>query len=128
MDPSNYTIIQKIIDMYTHSGILWKMTKSIHYGQSHLEKRQRRKEIPNDWNLTDYNNLIMNIITDNENDVHLYSLSIFEKRYFTLDNGTWIVMFGEDGFMETCMKGNPNNYFKNNPGYTYLGKVKDVIK
>lgn len=37
-------------------------------------------------------------------------------------------MFGEDGLMETCMMGNPNNYFKSNPGYTYLGKVKDVLK
>ena len=72
--------------------------------------------------------MILNIMKDKDNDVHLYSLSRFDKRYFTFDDGTWIVMFGEDGVMETCMMGNPNNYFKNNPGYTYLGKVKDVLK
>jgi len=35
--------------------------------------------------------------------------------------------FGEDGIMDTCMKGKPQNYFINNPGYEYLGKVKDVF-
>lgn len=29
--------------------------------------------------------------------------------------------------MVTCMKGKPQNYLVNNPGYTYIGKVKDVL-
>lgn len=97
-------------------------------GQTHLEKRQRRKDIPSDWSLENYNSLIMNTMTNIDNDVHLYSQAIFEKNYFTFDDGTWIVIVGEDAVMETCMIGLPKNYFTNNPGYTYLGKVKDVLK
>jgi hypothetical protein len=67
-------------------------------------------------------------MNDVENDIHLYFLSTFEQDFFCFDNGEWIVIVGENGVMETCMKGNPQNYFINNPGYTYLGKVKDVFK
>jgi hypothetical protein len=81
-----------------------------------------------EWFLSDYNSLILNIMNDVENDIHLYFLSTFEQDFFCFDNGEWIVIGGENGVMETCMKGNPQNYFINYPGYTYLGKVKDVFK
>ncbi|MBU9720280.1 MULTISPECIES: hypothetical protein [Bacillaceae] len=127
MDPSLKSIIQIILYEYNQTGVVWKKNYFRHWGESHLSKRKSRKEIPSDWTIYDYNKLIMNIMFNINNDVHLYVLSNYRKRYFTFDDGKWIVIVSEDGIMETAMVGNPQNYFKNNPGYTYLGKVKDVL-
>jgi len=37
-------------------------------------------------------------------------------------------MIGENGVMGTCMLGKPINYFNRNPGYVFLGTVKDVLE
>ncbi|HLS07538.1 hypothetical protein [Lentibacillus sp.] len=128
MDPSQKEVINEIIKTYKESGVIWKVTKTKHYGLSHLEKRKRRNDLPSDWTLKEYNIHIMNIMTDIYNDVHIYYLPGFTQNYFTFDNGKWIIIIEEDKIIETAMKGNPDNYFANNPGYAYLGKVKDVLK
>lgn len=128
LDPSLSQKIYHIILYFNQFDVVWKMKNNQDSGQLHLSKRKRRNEIPGDWTLTDYNSLILNIMNGEENHIHLYPLTYFTKRYFTFDDGNWIVIVGEDGVMETCMKGNPENYFLNNPGYTYLGTIKDVLK
>lgn len=128
MHPDYKRLIRAVIRKNIDFGIQWKVTGTKHYGMIHFEKRLKRKDLPKDWVLKDYNNLIMNIMTDVQSDAHLYVLSNFDKRYFCFDQEQWIVIVGEDGLMETCMRGKPHNYFINNPGYTYLGKVKDVFE
>lgn len=128
MDAFYKTIIKVIIHKFNRTGVVWKVIGNINYGQRHLEKRQRRNELSKEWILQDYNKLILNIMNDVDSDVHLYFLSLFEQEYFCFDNGEWIVIVGKDGVIDTCMKGKPQNYFINNPGYTYPGKVKDVFE
>lgn len=120
--------IKSIIESHLQYGVVWKEQNNIHYGEKHLKKRQRRGEIDKSWSLADYDQHIVNIMSNKNNDVHIYWLSHFIQKDFCFDDGNWIVLCGENGVMVTCMKGNPRNYFKNNPGYTYLGKVKDVLK
>lgn len=128
MDSDLKSIIKGIIDNFNSSGVVWKVENNKHYGEHHLKRRKNRNELTTEWELKDYNNHILNIINGINNDVHLYYLETFTQKDFTFDDGSWIVIIGENGVMETCMIGKPSNYFKKNPGYTYLGKVKDVLK
>jgi len=127
LNPLYKNKIKQLIDKHNKTGVTWRKLRNIHYGEIHLKKRQRRKELPLKWELSEYDNFIVNIMNEIQNDVHLYYLSTFEQNYFCFDDGNWIVIVGEDGIMDTCMKGKPQNYFINNPGYEYLGKVKDVF-
>jgi hypothetical protein len=103
---------------------LLKIQNGIHYGEKHLKKLQNRSEIEDSWTLADYDKHMVNIMSGKNNDVHIYWLNHFTQRDFCFDDGEWIVICGENGVMVTCMKGKPQNYFKNNRGITYFGKVK----
>lgn len=103
----------------------WKPESDI----THLEKRKRRKDIPLDWELKDYNKLILNIMNGKENDIHLYHLKTFEQEYFVFNDGYWIIIIGEDSVIETAfLSKNIINYLSLNKGYKYLGKVKEVLE
>ncbi|SHG94079.1 hypothetical protein [Ornithinibacillus halophilus] len=90
MDHPFNDIIKEIIQLYNKSGVVWKVTKTKHYGKAHLEKRQRRNDLPQDWTLEDYNNHILNIMKGMDNNVHIYFLPTFKQSYFAFDDGTWI--------------------------------------
>ncbi|MCA1064831.1 hypothetical protein QTG56_24805 (plasmid) [Rossellomorea sp. AcN35-11] len=128
MDSSPIEIIRQIIKLYNEKGVKWKQSSEKHFGRAHLDKRKRRKDLPENWSLEDYNKLIQNIINGDSNDIHLYYLETFSQRYIVFSDRVWIVIVGENTVMESCMPGNPSNYFSRNPGYFYLGKVKDVLK
>jgi hypothetical protein len=120
--------IKSIIESHLQYGVEWKVQNGTHYGEKHLKKRQNRGEIEDAWTLSDYDQHIVNIMSGKNNDVHIYWLNHFTQRDFCFDDGKWIVICGENGVMVTCMKGKPQNYFVYNPGYTYFGKVEDVMK
>lgn len=95
----------------------------------HYEKRKSRGHIPKDWEIKDYNKHIMNIMNNIENEVHLYYLKDFEQDYFVFDDGKWIVIIGANGVMESAfLSKNSKNYLLPEKGYTYLGKVKEVLE
>ncbi|MDQ1002635.1 hypothetical protein QFZ28_003035 [Neobacillus niacini] len=119
---------QEIIETYNEVGIVWKVTDSKNVEESHLKKRQRRKELSEDWTLDNYNDKIINIINGLNNDVHVYYSNNFSQDYFCFNDEKWIVIIGKYNVMEIALIGNPQNYFTNNEGYTYLGKVKDVFE
>ncbi|WP_075618475.1 hypothetical protein [Paenisporosarcina indica] len=108
--------IKSIIESHIQYGVIWKQDNGIHYGEKHLKKRQTRHEIDTSWTIDDYDQLIVNIMSGKNNDVHIYWLSHFTQKDFCFNDGEWIVMCGENGVMVTCMKGKPQNYFVNNPG------------
>lgn len=94
-----------------------------------MEKRKKRKEIPEDWRLQDYDKLILKIMNDRENDIHLYYFLGFTQEYFVFDDGHWMVIIGKDKVMETCMfRKNTSSYLKSEDGYTYIGKVREVFE
>ena len=113
----------KIIDNLIENGPKWKQGKDIH----HLNKRKRRGHIPLDWRLEDYNQLIVDIVKELENETYLYFKDTFEQRYFVIGNKYWLAMVGEDGIMETAFPpNNYTNYLSNDEGYIFLGTIKEV--
>ena len=87
LDSEYKQIIKRIIEAYNKNGLIWKFESGKHFGESHLRRRQRRKEISEDWTLGDYNTLILNIINGIENNVHLYYLEGIKQRDFVFDDG-----------------------------------------
>ena len=113
----------KIIDNLIENGPKWKQGKDIH----HLNKRKTRGHIPLDWRLEDYNQLIVDIVKELENETYLYFKDTFEQRYFVIGNKYWLAMVGEDGIMETAFPlNNYTNYLSNDEGYIFLGTIKEV--
>jgi hypothetical protein len=74
VNPSFKKAIKEIIETFNEFGVVWKVTDSKNFGESHLKKRQRRKELPEDWTLDNYNDKIIDIINGLNNDVHVYYL------------------------------------------------------
>lgn len=108
-----------------HNSITWKPKKDVY----HLNKRKSRSHIPQDWQLNDYNMLIMNILKENENDIYRYTKQSFAQNYFVFADGKqWIVIIGEDGIMETAMiADNYSRYLTPSKGYEYVGKIREVF-
>ncbi|MGP7817401.1 hypothetical protein [Niallia sp. 01092] len=93
-----------------------------------INERTENK-IPADWELKDYSNLIMNIMNNIDNDIHLYHLQTFEQEYFVFDDGYWIVIIGANRIVDTAFYcNNTKNYLHPNKGYKYLGKVREVLE
>ncbi|MDF0728260.1 hypothetical protein PY093_16465 [Cytobacillus sp. S13-E01] len=129
MDSLTKKEIRRIIDSYNVTGPVWKSNDSFHSGEYHLVKRKRRNEIPEDWDLRDYDNLILKIMNNLENEIHLYYLIGFMQEYIVFDDGKWMVIVGKDKVMETCMfRKNTSSYLKSEDGYNYLGKVREVFE
>ncbi|TWT13144.1 hypothetical protein [Planomicrobium sp. CPCC 101079] len=93
-----------------------------------MKKRISRRDVPVDFLLQDYNELIVEIVTNVENNIHFYRLYSFHQSYFAFSSDHWIVIIGEDGLMETAMKtSSTERYLSEEKGYIYIGTVKEVI-
>lgn len=115
--------IIKVLDNVIETGPEWKSDKESH----HFLKRKRRGHIPEDWVLQDYNNLIVNMIKELDNETFLYYKDTFDQRYFVIGNREWIVIVGENGILETAFP--PDDYVKYltlDNGFSYLGTIKEV--
>lgn len=77
MDSNYKSIVRKIVSAYNENGPIWKQTIEFHSGYFHLEKRKARNEIPKDWSLNDYNEFILSIMNNKENNVYVYILKHF---------------------------------------------------
>ncbi|MEW9673097.1 hypothetical protein [Ammoniphilus sp. 3BR4] len=92
----------------------------------HLKTRKDYGHIDDEWELEDYNDLIMTIVNDPSSEFYFYP-SFLPNKYFVLGDGKWIVMFGIDGTMETCFP--PSNYDEYIEGkFLYLGTVEEVLE
>lgn len=113
-----------IIKKYQKNGPIWKPNKDI----IHLRKRINRKDVPTDFTLEEYNQLIVAILSDLQSDIHVYYLATFHQNYFAFSRQNWIVIIGENAIMETAMIAtNPTHYLSSEKGYTYLCTVKEVL-
>lgn len=117
--------ISRIVRLYKREGPRWKLGKDL----SHLNKRKRRFDLPSDFTMNEYNNLIVHIITNKSSYIYLYELTTFTQLYYVFSSDDWIVIVGENTIMETAMhSSNPNSYLSQEKGYTYIGTVEEVIK
>lgn len=116
--------IVKVLDQITQNGITWKPRKDI----KHLKDRKKRGHIPQDWELRDYEGLILSILNDIGNETYIYYKRGFDQNYFVFGDGYWIVIIGENGVMETAFP--PDNYNRyllgEDRGYTYVGTIEEV--
>ena len=110
--------IQKIIDSMIESSPQWKVGKLA----VHLEKRKRQGQIPQDWTAEDYNNFIVEIVTNPEVEVYRYWLPNFQQSYFVFGLPKWIVIVGEDGIMETAFEIDREDY------YSYLNPKAGYVR
>ncbi|PGP14503.1 hypothetical protein COA01_29505 [Bacillus cereus] len=115
--------IQLLLESIQTKGLQWKLGSDV----SHLKERKKRKNIPETYTVEDYNNLIINILEENNNEVYLYFLEDFSQDYFIFTDGKWIVIIGENCIMETAMiSKNYKRYLSPGKGYTYIGTIKEV--
>lgn len=129
MDSNYKSIVRKIVSAYNENGPIWKQTIEFHSGYFHLEKRKSRNEIPKDWSLNDYNEFILSIMNNKENNVYVYILKHFTQDYIVFEDGNWMVIVGTNFVMETCMyRKDTSTYLKSDAGYIYIGKVKEVFE
>lgn len=101
---------------------IWKPGKD----KIHLETRKAYGHISEEWELEDYNRLIMQIINDPESEFFFYP-SFLPNKFFVLGDGEWIVMFGIDGTMETSFPPSDYNEYIDSK-FIYLGTVKEVLE
>lgn len=124
MDVTLKNQIKAILISLEQNGLTWKTGKD----KYHLSKRKNRQYVPYDWEMQDYITLIMNILTDKENDNYIYFKESFNQNYFVFaDENAWIVIIGENGIIETAIiTDRYNHYLDERKGYRYIGKMKDV--
>lgn len=125
MDSFTKNQIRNVLERIYQNGLTWKPGKDVY----HLNKRKSRAHIPEDWQLNDYITHIMNILTDKENDIYIYSKQAFNQNYLVFTDGSeWIVIIGEDGIMETAMIADRyTGYLNPSKGYKYVGKIWEVF-
>ena len=78
---------------------------------THLEKRKRQGQVPQNWTEEDYNNFILETVTNPEVEVYRYRLPNFQQSYFVFGLPNWVVIVGEDGIMETAFEIDREDYY-----------------
>lgn len=112
-----------LLDNLLMNGPKWKKEHDI----QHLEKRRKRRRIPLDWGLYEYNLFIVELAKDTGNETYLYYKNTFQQRYFVVGDGYWIFIIGENEVIETAYPPNDyKNYLSEKEGFTFLGTIKEV--
>ena len=110
--------ILNIVDSMVKNRPQWKLGKL----EIHLEKRKRQGQIPQDWTADDYNDFIIEIVTNPEVEVYRYRLPTFQKGYFVFGLPNWVVIVGEDDIMETAFEIDREDY------YSYLTSKAGYVR
>lgn len=117
-------------DSIIRNGPQWKQPE---LAESHLKKRIKRNQVPENWTLENYNNKIAELVQTPNNQVYRYWQAGFKQEYYVYGDGRgWISIVGQDGKMETAFPldkpADYRNYLTVDKGYTYLGTVKEVAE
>ncbi len=102
----------------------WKPGKDI----VHLKKRRRMKNLSG--SLTDYEQVIYNIVRNVQNIVYLYDFMgthYYAVRGFAANN-EWIVIFGRGGLMETAFPPQNIDEYLERRGFIFLGRVEEILQ
>jgi len=105
--------------------VSWKSGK----GQVHLEKRQRMGHLLPTASISDYEQVIFDIVRDGNNVVYLYE---FEDAYYYAVRGfsearEWLVVFGAGGVMETAFPPEDMDGYLERRGFVLLGHIEEIL-
>ena len=106
--------------------VSWKPGKDI----IHLAKRQRMKHLSVSASLSNYEQMIYDIVRNGQNIVYLYDVSgmhYYAVRGFGADN-EWLVLFGRGGVIETAFPPENMDEYLENRGFVLLGRVEEVLQ
>lgn len=97
--------------------------------QQHLRTRIRRRHLPNNATVADYEAIIQRTLSTNEAKVYLFS---YDEDYPTivtlLEEGHWLVMFSLAGIMETAFVVERPEAYLSKPNVRYIGTLQEVLK
>ncbi len=109
------------------SGVHWKPGK----GRQHLAKRIRQGHLPPTTTLTEYEAIILTIVSHPNAFVYVYRYGSTD--YPTLvapyEGQTWLAMFNLDGLIETAFPPDwPDAYFSDDPRYIPVGQAREILQ
>jgi len=118
----------KFLDAFyiIRNSVQWKPGKDI----SHLEKRKRMRHLALTASLRDYHDVISTLVRNDQNIVYLYE---FENTYYYAVRGffqgnEWLVIFGNDGIIETAFPPEDIDHYLTNRGFVLLDRISEVLK
>ncbi|CAH1199295.1 hypothetical protein PAECIP111893_01299 [Paenibacillus plantiphilus] len=127
VDAETRKVIQDLLSNMFENGPQWKPGKL----EEHIQTRKKYGHIPDTWTAEDYNNKIMSLVRNSNNEIYEYYKEGFSQKYYVIGDKDWIVMVGKDGIMETSFpptKPSYEGYLAPDKGYKYIGQIKDVLK
>ena len=106
--------------------VRWKPAK----GLTHLDKRRKMKHLDQAASISDYEELIHEIVRNKRNILYLYEFG--RTHYYAArgiaDGNDWIVLFGAGGLMETAFPPENIDDYLVRRGFIFLGYIEEVLK
>lgn len=96
----------------------------------HLLKRKLRGHLPVEATISDYERIIQMVLEDTQAKVYIYRYNHIP--YVTVvalvQNHPWLVMFHQDGLMESAYIVERPDHYLNKPAFELLGRLEEVIR
>lgn len=120
--------LERLIDAVKglREKVQWKPGKDI----VHLNKRRRMGHLDLNATLTEYVDIIFDLVRNGKNVIYLYEVR--KVQYYAISgviNGrTWLVIFGANGLMETAFPPINLEDYSERRGFVLLGQVDEVLQ
>jgi len=105
--------------------VRWKPGKCV----THFKKRQRMQHLPPSSSLSDYDELIYNVIRSPDHCIYFYEFR--GLHYYGIrglvDQREWLVIFGESGILETAFPPDDMDEYLRSRGFVFIGRVSEVL-
>lgn len=106
--------------------ISWKSGKD----HVHLKKRQRMGHLSASASMSDYDQVISDIVRDGNNVVYLYEFG--DAHYYAVrgfsQSREWLVVFGSGGMMETAFPPEDMDGYLERRGFVLLGYIEEILQ
>ena len=106
--------------------VQWKPGK----GMAHLNKRRAMGHLAQAASMTDYEEIIHNIVGNAGNLVYIYEFP--RHQYYgirgIINQVEWLVIFGEGGGMETAFPPDDMDEYLERRGFVFIGRIEEVLK
>lgn len=123
LTPSRQAEIVAAIN-HMRERIRWKPDRAV----IHLQKRKRRGHLPETAVLADYEHINSQVLQDSS--AQLYSYWYNRVPYIVIvgiiHDKHWLVMFSDDGVLESAFVVERPERYLNNPGFERIGRLGEV--
>jgi len=123
VDDSHRSAAASAIGALRH-GVQWKPGK----GEPYLAKRKVLGHLTREATMDDYNTVIATLLNDANSLVYHYPFGL--KDYYAVSGdikgATWLVIFGEDGVLETAFPPDDLADYLTKRGFVSLGRLEEV--